>query len=327
MYPPLTSREGAPGRRELETRGLAVVDLPFEDCSLPPPDVVSRFLAVAERVPGALAVHGRGGLGRTGTLVALYMMKHHGFSAREAMGWLRIVRPGSVIGPQQQYLCEMEAVMRSAGDWSRRRRSVLGLATPALSGGADCGRTVLVPIPQTIPCAGGGRRDEADGGGGNSVAGGQAAATRTALPAGTEAAERQQGIRNPPSHRCPYSGPPTVAATWNNPAVPSQAASSPLGGRAGARLSAALMSGKSATPAHSKGATSAAPAPAGSTVLGNTAKPAAGPAATATALLGAGRTPAGTVQRRQRRSLSDLVPPKMGAGSGWARAVAAQGRR
>ena len=36
------------------------------------------------------------------------------------MGWLRIVRPGSVIGPQQQYLVEREAVMRRTGAQYRR---------------------------------------------------------------------------------------------------------------------------------------------------------------------------------------------------------------
>ena len=34
---------------------------------------------------------------RTGTLIALWLMRSHGFTAREAMGWLRIMRPGSVI--------------------------------------------------------------------------------------------------------------------------------------------------------------------------------------------------------------------------------------
>ncbi len=41
-------------------------------------------------------------------------MKHHGLTAREAMGLLRImiVRPESVIGQQQQqYLCDKEADM------------------------------------------------------------------------------------------------------------------------------------------------------------------------------------------------------------------------
>jgi hypothetical protein len=49
-------------------------------------------------------------------------MKHHGFSAREAIGWLRIVRPGSVIGRQQQFLCEKEELMHEAGEAYRARR-------------------------------------------------------------------------------------------------------------------------------------------------------------------------------------------------------------
>ena len=77
-----------------ESAGIAVVDLWCEDGAAPPIDVVSKFLAVVEGLPGALAVHCGSGRGRSGTLVALYLMKHHGFTAREAMGWLRIVRPG-----------------------------------------------------------------------------------------------------------------------------------------------------------------------------------------------------------------------------------------
>ena len=92
--------------------GLAFLDLYFEDCSCPGPDVVAKFLRVAAAVPGAIAVHCKAGLGRAGTLIATYMMLHHGFSAREAIGWLRIVRPGSVIGPQQDYLVAREAVLR-----------------------------------------------------------------------------------------------------------------------------------------------------------------------------------------------------------------------
>ncbi len=49
-------------------------------------------------------MHCRAGLGRTGTLVALWLMRHAGFDADAAVGWLRVVRPGSVIGAQHRYL-------------------------------------------------------------------------------------------------------------------------------------------------------------------------------------------------------------------------------
>ena len=108
----------------LRAAGIAVADLFFDDCTAPPTRVVAEFLALAEGLPGTLAVHCKAGLGRTGTLIALYMMKHHGFTAREAMGWLRIVRPGSVIGDQQQFLCDMEALMRQRGAaFPARRRA------------------------------------------------------------------------------------------------------------------------------------------------------------------------------------------------------------
>ncbi len=71
-----------------------MVDLYWEDSAPPPIDVVAKFLAVAERLPGSIAVHCWSERGQSGTLAALYMMKHHGFTAREAIGWLNIVRPG-----------------------------------------------------------------------------------------------------------------------------------------------------------------------------------------------------------------------------------------
>jgi len=46
------------------------------------------------------------GLGRTGTLIACYIMKHYRMTAAETIAWIRINRPGSVIGPQQHFLLE-----------------------------------------------------------------------------------------------------------------------------------------------------------------------------------------------------------------------------
>ena len=60
-------------------------------------------------------MHCKAGLGRTGLLICAYMMKHFGFTAHEAIGYIRICRPGSVIGCQQQWLEEQEAPMHLAG--------------------------------------------------------------------------------------------------------------------------------------------------------------------------------------------------------------------
>mmetsp|Transcript_12801 Transcript_12801/g.26428 ORF Transcript_12801/g.26428 Transcript_12801/m.26428 type:complete len:540 (-) Transcript_12801:81-1700(-) len=87
-----------------EKGGFKHHDLYFDDCTVPSKEVIDAFMSIAEADDGKLAVHCKAGLGRTGTLIALYFMKHHGFTAEECIGWLRVCRPGSIIGPQQHWL-------------------------------------------------------------------------------------------------------------------------------------------------------------------------------------------------------------------------------
>ena len=116
------------GQRFMD-HGINHHDLYFPDGTCPTDKILERFLEIAETEPGALAVHCKAGLGRTGVLICCYMMKHHGFTAEEAMGWIRVARPGSVLGPQQHYLLHKYAVMRqNAGFATNTTESVASMS-------------------------------------------------------------------------------------------------------------------------------------------------------------------------------------------------------
>ena len=103
---------------EFKANGIRHFEQYYLDGSCPPMAVLDRVIAAFETVPTdmAFAVHCKAGLGRTGTCIGAYMMKHYKFTAAEAIGWMRICRPGMVIGPQQHFLKEIELRMWQEGD-------------------------------------------------------------------------------------------------------------------------------------------------------------------------------------------------------------------
>jgi cell division cycle 14 len=80
-------------------KGLKHIDLYFIDGTTPKPKIVEKFFEEVENEDGAIAIHCKAGLGRTGSLIALYAMKHYGFPAAAFIGWIRLARPGSILGP------------------------------------------------------------------------------------------------------------------------------------------------------------------------------------------------------------------------------------
>lgn len=91
-----------------EDAGIRLVELYFADGSTPSKEIIEQFLDIVEKNKDGVAVHCKAGLGRTGTLIGLYMMKHFRFCAADLIGWIRIIRPGSILGPQQQFLVQMQ---------------------------------------------------------------------------------------------------------------------------------------------------------------------------------------------------------------------------
>ena len=90
----------------LARHGLREVHLPVKDFAAPSSEQIERGV---EAILGALvaadesaAVHCGGGLGRTGTLLACYLLASgEGLGAGEAIGRVRAIRPGSVETPAQ----------------------------------------------------------------------------------------------------------------------------------------------------------------------------------------------------------------------------------
>jgi cell division cycle 14 len=120
-------------KKKFTKAGIKHLDLYFLDGSTPPDNIVEQFLQACEAEKGAIAVHCKAGLGRTGSLIALYVMKHVGFPPADFIGWIRIARPGSILGPQQQYLCNMDETMMKMGGAAKRQELIKAFGDLSIS--------------------------------------------------------------------------------------------------------------------------------------------------------------------------------------------------
>ncbi|RAH60418.1 phosphatases II [Aspergillus piperis CBS 112811] len=137
--------------------GITHVDMIFEDGTCPPLPLVRRFIKMAHETISkkkGIAVHCKAGLGRTGCLIGAYLIYRYGFTANEIIAFMRFMRPGMVVGPQQHWLhlnqgsfrewwyedsmkeklAQMQAAPITPGRPSTRQRANGPVATPPNNG-------------------------------------------------------------------------------------------------------------------------------------------------------------------------------------------------
>jgi atypical dual specificity phosphatase len=107
----LSLTEDRPRRDWVEQANLLVFHEPLEDMEAPTQDQLDRCVSAIERATErgmGVAVHCGAGLGRTGTVLAAYLVAK-GQTANNAIARIRRLRPGSIETDEQAAAVELYA--------------------------------------------------------------------------------------------------------------------------------------------------------------------------------------------------------------------------
>lgn len=94
----------------IDDEGIKVYDLFFDDYSVPSIKIIKKFMNIvnATKFEELVAIHCHAGLGRTGVLICIWLIIKLNFTPNEAIAYIRIMRPGSIMGSQGFFLESIE---------------------------------------------------------------------------------------------------------------------------------------------------------------------------------------------------------------------------
>ena len=97
-----------------ENQDIDVIDLYFDDYSVPSIKIIKKFMNAINNIEYSdkVAIHCRAGLGRTGILICIWLIIKLNFKPAEAIAYIRIMRPGSIMGSQGFFLESIEYFKR-----------------------------------------------------------------------------------------------------------------------------------------------------------------------------------------------------------------------
>ena len=115
--------------------GIKHLDMIFDDGTCPPLNLVKKFINLAHSTINdkhkGIAVHCKAGLGRTGCLIGAYLIYRYGFTANEVIAFMRFMRPGMVVGPQQHWLHLNQGSFREWWFEDTMREKIMATMQPA----------------------------------------------------------------------------------------------------------------------------------------------------------------------------------------------------